>query len=180
MYPPVKPVNRTFYVQNVSQANVHLIIDSRDNKPLYELQCHSNGYTADPDFDYSGDFECRLSLAAAHNTFSTLLTEDPHQSRDWESRGRFFSADLTAPCSNIPNFGAMRTFKLRNMILTLQILDPQIGQDGKLKSLRLLVDAREDTNARTPIASAVNIPRNSPPECRLGEYFVDPNPKHRN
>ena len=51
------------------------------------------GYAGDPDFDYSGDFECRLSSVGDHDTYSTLLTEDAHQNRDWESRGRFFSAD---------------------------------------------------------------------------------------
>lgn len=173
-YPPVKPLQHTFEVADIGKANVDLIIKSRRDMPLYRLQCHSRGYTGDPDFDYSGDFECRLSLADGHNVFSTLLTEDPDQSSDWESRGRFFSADLLGSCASIPNFGATRNFKLRGMSLTLQITNALITKNGKLESLRLTVDVSNDMNARSPIASAVDLPQISPPECKLKEYFVDP------
>ena len=90
-YPAVKPLRQTFDVPNVSEANIVIEIESTDGASLYKLQCHSAGYTADPDFDYSGDFECRLSSIGNRDRFSTLLTEDSEQSRDWESRGRFFA-----------------------------------------------------------------------------------------
>ena len=77
-YPAVKPVRRTFDVPEVNKADVVLIINSRLGRPLYKLQCHPAGYTGDRDFDYSGDFECRLSSVGFTDRYSTLLTEDVH------------------------------------------------------------------------------------------------------
>jgi hypothetical protein len=59
------------------------------------------------------------------------------------------------------------------MNLTLQITSARFAKSGKLESLKLAVDVREDANARSPIASAIDLPQLSPPECRLEEYFVD-------
>ncbi len=166
-YPEVGPLQRTVEVPDVGKANVSVDIRSVDGTPLYRLQCHSAGYTGDPDFDYSGDFECRLSSISDHDTYSTLLTEDAHQSRDWESRGRFFSADLRGACAHIAEFGANRTFKLRGMILTLQITDPKFTDIDKLRSLKLTVTVRPDPDAQRPIAEAVPLPTGSPTECKL-------------
>lgn len=170
-YPKIRPVERTFEVQSVEKADVVLNIDSEQREPLYTLQCHSAGYVGDPGFDYSGDFECRLSALYQPNTYSTLLTEDPDQSRDWESRARFFASDLKGQCAKIPQFGSMRSFRLRGMNLTLQIARPNFT-DNKLKSLELVVTVRPDETARTPIAEAVPIPKVVPAGCKLNEHFV--------
>ncbi len=174
-YPSVKPMQKVIDVPDVAKADVSLVIRSLDDQPLYKLQCHSRGYVGDPDFDYSGDFECRLSLVHGQNVYSTLLTEDAEQSRDWESRGRFFSGSLRGPCAAIPEFGASRAFKLRRFDLTLTILDPKFNANGKLISLRLGVTVRADGSAQRQIAEAVPIPRGSvSTECRLAQYFVSP------
>lgn len=173
-YPAVRALQRTLEVPDVSRADVVLDIRSIDGAPVYRLQCHSAGYLGDPNFDYSGDFECRLSPIESPDAFSTLLTEDPNQSRDWESRGRFFAAQLREPCAAVPQFGASRTFRLRGMSLDLQIKDPVFDRSGKLRSLRLVVSVRPDPLARRPIAEAVALPKDAPPECRLEEMFVDP------
>jgi len=173
-YPVVRPLQRTFMVPDVSKANVSLDIDSVRGAPLYHLQCHPAGYTGDPDFDYSGDFECRLSLIGQPNTYSTLLTEDAHQSRDWESRGRFFAADLRGACARIPEFGATRSFKLRGMNLTLRITDQKFTESGKLTSLGLTVRVRPNPRAQRPIAEVVPLPKTGvPAECKLRQYFVN-------
>lgn len=174
-YPVVAQLQRTFSVSDVAKANVSLAIKSPDGTPLYRLQCHSAGYTGDPDFDYSGDFECRLSFIGAPNTYSTLLTEDADQSRDWESRGRFFAADIQGDCARVPNFGAIRNFKLRGMELTLKIVHPMFTKTGKLKSLRLDVTVKPDPSAHRTIAEVVPFPKGAAPSCKLGEYFVNPN-----
>ncbi len=173
-YPVVKPVQQTFDVPDVSKANVALNIRSIDDSPVYKLQCHSAGFTGDPDFDYSGDFECRLSSIGNQDAYSTLLTEDSEQSRDWESRGRFFAGDLRNPCANIPQFGATRSFELRGMDLTLQISHPVFTEHGNLGSLKLTVKVSPNPNARRQITEIVPLPKGTPPQCRLNEYFVDP------
>ncbi len=173
-YPTVRELRRTFDVQAVDRSDVRLTVKSRDGNPLYELQCHSAGYTGDADFDYSGDFECRLSSVGGQNVYSTLLTEDSHQSRDWESRGRFFASDLRGACALIPEFGATRTFRLRGMILTLQITNQRFSEHGKLKSLKLIVAVRPDPESTAPIAAVVPFPATGVPVgCKLHEHFVD-------
>jgi hypothetical protein len=174
-YPTIKPLQSTFDVPDVTKANVSMDIESTENLPAYHLQCHSAGYIGDPDFDYSGDFECRLSSIGNHDTYSTLLTEDAQQSRDWESRGRFFSADLRGDCALVPEFGANRNFKLRGMSLTLQITDPVFTQGGKLRSLKLTVTVRPDPGAQRRIAEIIPLPKAGiPAECGLQKYFVNP------
>jgi hypothetical protein len=167
-YPAIKPLQRTFVVPDVAKANVSVNIDSTKGAALYRLQCHSAGYTGDPDFVYSGDFECRLSPIRVDNTYSTLLTEDAHQSADWESRGRFFAADLRGACADIPQFGAIRGFKLRGMDLTLRVTDQKFTESGKLGSLTLTVTVRPDPEASRPIAAIVPLPRTGVPRgCKI-------------
>lgn len=173
-YPAVRTLQRTFEVPNVSQANVVVFIKSSGGRPLYNLQCHSAGYTGDPAFDYSGDFECRLSSVYRRDVYSTLLTEDVNQSRDWESRGRFFAAQLRGECAQVAEFGANRTFRLRGMDLTLAIADPKFNENGKLTSLGLTVTVRPDAGARRPIAEMVPLPTAGvPPSCNLRQDFMD-------
>lgn len=172
-YPAVQPTTRTFPVPVLADADVKLFIKSKDGLPVYELQCHPGGFEGDPEFDYSGDFECRLSSVGGHDEYSTLLTEDAHQSRDWESRGRFFASELRDPCSRVAHFGAVRDFRLRGMLLTLEIQDPQFDDATKLKSLTLRVTVVPDPSSCRPIAESVPIPKvGVPAGCKFQEHFV--------
>jgi hypothetical protein len=167
----IQPLQREIRVPNVSKADVRIKIRGNSGKPLYLLECHSAGYNRDPSFDYSGDFECRLTDLINRASFSTLLTEDEKQSRDWESRGRFFLRSITGKCAQIPQFGSRRSFRLRGMVITLQIRNPIIGPDILLKSLSLAVSVRPDAGAKRQIAERVQLPRSFPPECKISEYF---------
>ena len=166
--------DQVFQVPDVTNADLSMLIKSVTDVPLYELRCHSAGYTGDPDFDYSGDFECRLLSVGRHETYSTLLTEDIHQSRDWESRGRFFSPGLRGPCARVPQFGATRTFRLRGFRLTLQVMDPIFSISEKLESLKLRVVVRPDPSAQRAIAEVVPFPNTAVTrECGLDKYFMN-------
>jgi len=174
-YPAVKPMKQTFDVPDVSRANVLAFIKSTTDTDLYKLQCHSAKYVGDTNFEYSGDFECRLSSVGHQNAYSTLLTEDSNQSRDWESRGRFFADDLRGACARIPQFGTDRSFELRGMTLTLQITDPAFTSDGALRSLKLTVKVVSNPGAQREIAKIVPLPlAGAPKNCKLGTYFVNP------
>jgi hypothetical protein len=108
-----------------------------------------------------------------NDKYSTLLTEDAKQSRDWESRGRFFASELRGPCAEIPEFGATRDFRLRGMDIVLQITQPEFTAD-KLVSLKLTVTVLADEAARRSIAAIVPLPKTRvPAECKLQEHFVD-------
>jgi hypothetical protein len=172
-YPAPAPIKRVFTVPDVSKANILLPIKARGGSDLYKLECHSAGYEGDSSFDYSGDFECRLILSNGQNTYSTLLTEDLEQSRDWESRGRFFATSLKGECAKVPEFGAVRNFTLRGMRLTLRILAPTF-QGNKLLSLKLAVAIVSDPNAHRAIADIVPFPKSGgPASCDLSKYFVN-------
>ena len=173
-YPTIKPLRQTFDIPDVRKANIAVDISSTDGVPLYRLQCHSAGYAGDPGFDYSGDFECRLTSIGRHDAYSTLFTEDSHQSRDWESRARFFARSLRGACASIPQFGAIRSFELRGILLTLKIDNPVFADDGALRSLTFTVQATAKRSARRAIAEVVPVPKvGIPKECKLSEYFVD-------
>ena len=173
-YPTVEPLQHTFDVPDVSKADVQLNIKSPEGKPLYKLQCHSPDY-ASADFNYSGDFECRLSSVPNNDTYSTLLTEDRDQTSDWDSRGRFFGASVRGACAAIPQFGATRNFMLRGMSLTLQISDPVFAEGGRLVSLRLRVTVRPDPGALRDIAEIVPFPKGEvAAQCKVPYYFMDP------
>lgn len=174
-YPVVGAMKKTFFVSNIRSANVATIIRARNGAALYKLQCHSAGYTGDVNFDYSGDFECRLSSIGRIDTYSTLLTEDVNQSRDWESRGRFFAKSLRGACAHISQFGSRRSFALRGMTLILQITNTKFMDDGALHSLELTVIVEPNKDAKRKIAEIVPVPTTGVPDnCGLNTYFANP------
>lgn len=169
-YPIVRPVHRLVDIPDVKKSSVHIDLQSPAGELLYRIECHSAGYP-DPNFDYSGEFECRLRATYEKTRFSTLFTEDPIQSRDWESRARFFGRSVTGDCARITQFGADRTFRLRGMVIRLRILQPDIDRFGKLKSLLLSVDVAVARSARTSITEAVKLPSRSPRHCEINRLF---------
>lgn len=170
-WPIVAPIEKTVYFPDGKAAEIKLTINSARGESTYILECHTFEYEGDPSFDYSGDFECRLTASREHNVYSTLLTDDPDQSRDWQSRGRFLAEELEGPCRNYPEFGQIRHFRLRGMRLTLAIRDiaftkslpgkkPTILTHPRLKSFEFSVRVEPDEGAMSEIAEP--IPYNYP------------------
>jgi hypothetical protein len=59
------------------------------------------------------------------------------------------------------------------MDLTLQIIDPMFTDQGNLRSLKLVVKVRPNSNARREIADIVPLPKSGvPAECKLNENFI--------
>src|SRR6266566_3817529 len=92
----VEPVTKVVRIADASTARFTLPIRDLSGHIIYKLACY--GPKSQPnsnDFVYDGDFECRLTEAASEaSQYSTLLTEDPNQSHDWQSRARFFGNEL--------------------------------------------------------------------------------------
>jgi hypothetical protein len=175
LFPLVVPLQSVIGVPNVRRADVNVMVKSVRGRPAYKIQCRSSSY-GDAEFEYSGDFECRMVPVGAVTKYSTLFTEDPNQSRDWESRARFFSADLRGDCARIPEFGAVRHFKLRGMVVTLQVLHPTFGPNGLLDSLTLKVAVQPSPSSQQPIAAGVPFPVSPPAQCEIERNF--PRPRH--
>jgi hypothetical protein len=127
-WPKVAGLHETYHFSSAKKAAVDLVLLGGDGKGLYSLQCHNYTYEGDPDFVYSGEFECKLVPVNGPETYSTLFTENPRQSADWDSRARFFSSDLVGDCADYPDYGAKRNFRLRGMHIILEISNSTFRQ----------------------------------------------------
>jgi len=167
-WPEIKPVRATCHFPEAEKAQLRKTIYGKDGRPLYVLECYA--FSAIPktsDFNYSGDFECRLhSYRPREDRYSTLLTELPNADRDWESRGRFLTAQLVEPCGEYRDLGRKRTFRLRGLKLTLNLthvlFDNQkqnLSNDAPaLKSFDLEIAVVPDPTATSRIAATPPLP----------------------
>lgn len=165
VWPDVVDTSATFHFDDAATASIEFIIHGLDDEDLYCISCHNDHYSdtlIDPDFYFSGEFECRLTALYRWDSFSTLFTEDPHQSADWESRARFFSYEIVGDCANYPDYGRVRNFCLRRMQITLEISDMTFDtsyirrdsasvQDLDLSSFTFDIRVKSDTTANTGI-----------------------------
>jgi len=174
-FPPVKPLHTSVSFLRASTASLELRLVGANNAALYKLDCHTWTYEGDPDFAYSGDFECRLIPLYTQTSYSTLLTDLEHPTRDWQSRARFLVLELLGQCGGVPEYGRIRTFRLRGMRIQLS-LDMVRTQSGVvnatmspvgLASFRFTVDVRSDPTATTAIAASTSV-STPPPVCGAG------------
>lgn len=195
-WPRIAEVKKVFSFPEGRNASATVKILDLKGKPLYLLECHSAGYEGGPEFTYSGDFECRLISLYSKETYSTLLTESPDQAADWESRGRILAEELLGKCSEYPEYGRVRQFKLRGMKITLQLDDVKIREDdlahglhlppdeirSRFRSFRFTVTAIPDLTARSSIASPVAIPAPRRLHPKTRDLMLDCNipPKWKN
>lgn len=164
-WPDIVPLEASVYFADASKAAAWFKILSPNGKPLYILQCYNWRSARDPDFDYSGDFECRLTSTYSKEAYSTLLTDDPKQSRDWQSRGRVLAEELVGKCADYPEYGRVRHFRLRKMKITFSFdemsFKPFESSDRRkvnrreFQSLRFSVRVEPDSKALSNIAEPV-------------------------
>jgi hypothetical protein len=157
-WPEVRPRRQSVKITSSPLAADFRIL-GKDGTPLYRIECHNSEYV-DRDFIYSGDFECRLTALYEDFTYPTLFTDDPHTTRDWQSRARFLSQELVGKCFNYPEFGAVRHFRLRGMRITLamgEIVFSSTLQRGSpdLRAFRFDVVVERDAGARSAITEPV-------------------------
>lgn len=162
-WPKVAPFERRITIADVSKDIVQIDIRRQDGPTAYQLQCASPQSAKRHrllDFDWSGDFECRL-WSPSDSRYATLLTYDPNPERDWESRGRFFLEELEMPCGDYPEWGRTRTFRLRGLELTLQIMGFARVAEGysgnPITSLVLKIKVDPDADAISAIAGEITI-----------------------
>lgn len=176
-WPPVKPLDRKYHFSSVHEAKLKTLIYGEDGKGLYILECYS--FAAAPktgEFMYSGDFECRLHSSDNRDRDSSLLTELANADADWESRGRFLSEQLAAPCGDYKNLGRTRSFRLRGLRLDLKLSSIVFDEAQRsfsqmapaLKSLDLELVVTSDPTATTAITATPALPRldKLPEPCR--------------
>lgn len=161
-WPKIAPLKKSFTFPDMGNPSVDLAIPGADGSPLYRLECRSGDSYEGKEFDYSGDFECRLNSVPGKDAYRTLLTYQPVQPRDWESRARFLVSDLEGKCGDYPEYGRVRTFRLRGMRLRLSLGftghgSPFPSNPGRPApaAMRFAVEARPDPAALSQIAEDV-------------------------
>jgi hypothetical protein len=163
-WPDVVALRDSVAFADAKTAAAEWTIRGAGQAPLYHVACHAYGFEGDTAFDYSGDFECRLTSMYSEEEVSTLFTENWRQTRDWESRARFLAEELVGRCAAYPEHGLVRHFRLRGMLVTLSIsrplldsmLIPEIPEMRLgLKSFHFSIAVAKDSTARTSIAEPV-------------------------
>src|SRR6266545_7233879 len=93
-WPLIQGAHLTRTINLAENVDVPVIVEIKDRngKSIYRLECHSGDYESeDPDFDFSGDYQCVFfALKNGKRTSWNLLADDTReqQSRDWMNRGR--------------------------------------------------------------------------------------------
>ena len=162
-WPPIAPASVSVFFASGTDANLELqILSSANGSSLYVLECHTFRFE-DPDFNYSGDFECRLKTSRGNAGPLGTLLADRNSQREWDTRGRFLRDEVEGDCGRHPEYGVKRRFRLRGMSLTialsnLSMVSPKspAGQGEQptpaFRSFRATVEVKRDDTATTDIA----------------------------
>ncbi len=131
-------------------------IFSKSGDPLYILDARiPSDVNNDPDYDYSGVFDCRLypiNVVGVH--YSTLLQNVRGATRDWQSDGRFLSSEIIGLAgSNGSRFLVQRS-RLRGMSVTIEISNVIKDEStGEIASFDVCFLFRNDPLAVSDIAA---------------------------
>lgn len=147
-WPSVKPVDKTAlmvlpdidnpnrFEQQSGSRTIDVVVVTPRDIPIYKIECgtpdRSNGHV----FEYSGDFQCRMIPWGKESSSSDLLSEVPKSTHDWQSRARFFANEVLGLCGSVPDFGRVRTFRLRGMKITLTMSNVEADESGRVPTLR--------------------------------------------
>ena len=132
--------------------------------PSYKLECHNGDYDDTSDFNYSGDFQCYLFALKDGQRSSYNLLANPYQATvsDWFNRGRMFADQISEQCGGFAEYGRIRHFRLRGMVVTFRFDDLEWFPFKQFNRVRLRkftfrVSFVPDKNALTEVAEAVSV-----------------------
>lgn len=95
--------------------------------------------------NYVGPFACRLNEGKSDAEVS-LLSED--ESAYWFSRGQVHDfSEIIGACGRYPEYGAVRHFRLRGFVLTLEFTDIAVDGNGKPAYFVFVISVRTDPTA---------------------------------
>lgn len=174
-WPTIQPVDvtRTYGVSGRRAADTPLRLIVRDvsGRPAYRLECHNGDYNDTSEYNYSGDFQCALFALKGRSptSWNLLATSDPvQQGSDWMNRGRMLAWQLYGACGDVPDYGRIRRFRLRHVLLTIQFKNIRWTAgtrplNPRLDGFTVSVQAHPDPHLQT--ASAAPAPLRSAPEA---------------
>jgi hypothetical protein len=144
-----------------------LLRDTHGNV-AYQLECHNGEFEGQSLMNFSGDFQCGLFAGKGKGVASgnLLASEDRNErSSDWWNRGRMRSAQLRGDCLEFPEYGTVRHFTLRGMILTLSFTEIQWSKEtdsngmARLGGFRVTISVVPDENSASARADPVAGPK---------------------
>jgi hypothetical protein len=167
IWPVVRPVHTQIRVteQAGGDAPVHLVVSDARGRPLYKLDCHNGEYDETIDINYSGDFQCALFALTNGQTASGNLLADTSSnagSTDWWNRGRMLAKNLWRDCANYSEYGTLRHFRVRGMLVTLRFGDlvwaTPAADSSRLSRFTAGIDVALDRQATSPTAEYLRGP----------------------
>lgn len=126
-WPVIQPVRKDQTLVRTGDGGdtpVLLLIKDRTGANAYQLECHNGDYDDPSGFNFSGDFQCALFAFANGRLTSENLLETEAESKaqsDWFNRGRFLTEQIRGRCAAYREYGAVRHFRLRGMLVTLRL-----------------------------------------------------------
>ena len=104
--------------------------------------------------DLAGDFDCYLQSLYSQDLFQTLLTQDPFE--ELHDRGEIWAEYLVGPCGEYPEWGRIRTFRLRGMQIALTLSNVRVAHNRdnsfELQSFDFRVSVQPDASALSMIS----------------------------
>ena len=142
-----------------------LLLKSTEGVPLYKLECHNGNYEDSSEINFSGDFQCVLFAIKddTRTSWNLLATgESTEQETDWLNRGRMTANQLWGQCGTFTEFGRIRHFKLRGILLTFEFTDLRWSpianrRQPQLEKFTFKVSAVPDKSAQSAIAESVDV-----------------------
>ena len=167
-WPLVQPVKKTVTFMEPGKSGtdipLSLILKDTHGVPVYKLECHNGNYEDSSELNFSGNFQCSLFALKEGRTRASwnLLaakTKD-EQSSDWFNRGRMMANQLWGRCGDIPEYGRIRNFRLRKMLITLEFSNLKwsskvVEGEHQLKQFTFTVSVVPDKDASTGAAKPV-------------------------
>lgn len=161
-WPDMKEVAVSFGVDTeADKVEINLPLYDRAGKVQYLFWCRGGNeeYLANQSKKLQSEnfgvdflvrpFSCGLNSATKIPEYS-LLGED--EAPMWHTRAQYHYHELIGKCGDYPEFGRVRTFRLRGFRLTLTASDVKVDQTGEVKYFRLDVSLKADKSATGPIA----------------------------
>lgn len=143
-------------------------IRNRAGKVLYTLACigGSTPYLDDLGGKMDENFNspmCFFLGEGEKDVTGKLLCEDG--AAHWFSRGQIYYPELLGACGDYPEFGKVRHFRLRGMLLTIKFQNIELDAKGLLRYMDIHISGRPDRSITSEITER---PGFLPPEkdCR--------------
>jgi hypothetical protein len=148
VWPTLTPTSRTFPVDLYAERiTIDQPLTDRAGRVVYHFACRggTERYLDALPGNWVGPLMCTLAEGDLASDES-LLSED--DSPAWFSRGQFRAAQLSGACARYPEYGLLRTFRLRGFRLTLEARDVLLDSRGVARAFNLSFSLVDDPAAR--------------------------------